>query len=393
MSPRPTESDLLDLVEGSLSPAREREVRAAVASDQGLTDQLRRMMQQRSMLKQLGESFDESAPKDLAEQAVLIARTQDMHRMNEDSANAGRLRTADSHGVAARRRAMAVAATFALLVVGGWVWFLVGKVGPQGTVNEFVPTRMPYMEIDRTEENRLRAEGKLIEADPVLAARSEIALRYGFDVNDVGPPLAAMNPQPTTTLASINDSSSSLLREWTSKLGDSDGPAISGERAVELLIAGKLRVLVDASPSKEMNARVVSAAKGNGGLLASASEAPTELPPGLDNTPDYPYATPRINPAARGADLLSTRYAVVVALESTSDRAAIAARLEKLLKDVTAAAGAPARFDEAVPSEDPMAGLEASDLLWWSRPSEEWRKRPVLKVPVVFSRGGDNDNK
>jgi hypothetical protein len=384
--PRPSEADLLDLIEGSLSPAREREVRAAVASDSTLSDDLRRMMQQRSMLKQLGESIDHAAPADLAEQAVLVARTQDMERMNQESAAAGRLRLAVDEGRATRRRAMAVAATFALLVVGGWVWFLVGRVGPNGTVNEPVVTAMPRIEIDRTEENRLRAEGKLVEPDPALAARSELALRLGIDPDFVGPPEAFASAATSLASAPPNSDSSSLLHEWTAKLAaNTPVQSITSARAAELLTAGKLRVIVDAASNADTRARVFAAAKGQGGLVASASEVRSELPPGLDNTPDYPEGKPRNIAAEKGEALLNARNAVVVAIESSKDRAEVASRLERLLHDVSLATGAPARFDEAVPSEDPMAGLEAADLLWWTRPSDQWKTRPVLKVPVVFA--------
>jgi hypothetical protein len=385
--PRPSETDLLDLIEGSLSPAREREVRAAVATDKALSDELRRMMQQRSMLKQLGESFDHAAPADLAEQAVLVARTQDMERMNQDSAAAGRLRFAQDEGRATRRRAMAIAATFALLVVAGWVWFLIGSVGPNGTVNEPTFAGMPHIEIDRTEEKRLRAEGKLIEPDPALAARSELALRLGVDPDFVGPPeRLGMHADPALANATTpSGSSSSLLDEWTANLGTADtASTLSPTRAAELLSAGKLRIVVEAVPSAETRDRVFAAAKGQGGLLASASEVRSELPPGLDNTPDYPEVAPRNEAAAKGQALLNARNTLVVAIEPSKDRAEVASRLEHLLREVSSAAGAQARFDEAVPSEDPMAGLEAADLLWWTRPSDQWQTRPVLKVPVVF---------
>lgn len=371
MPPRPTEADLLDLIEGSLSPARERELRAALATDGELSEQLRRMTQQRSMLRQLGDSIERSAPADLAEQAVLAARTQNLERMDMETSKTGQLRVAPEEGRGARRRAMAIAATVALLVVGGWVWFLVGKVGPEGTVNKWTRFERPWIEVN---ENSRPVPS---EPDPEVSDGSDPsggALAQGaVEVDQTGPDFVG----PPVAVSSVATAKDNLLDEWVANLDAGTGEVIDAARAAELLGVGKLRVVVDAEATPENRSKVIAAAKGRGGMLASAL---------AQDAGSGAVEEPRTVP-----DALNIGRTVVVALEPSRDRGEAEMKLDRLLAEVSSVTGTRARFEEAVPSEDPLAGLEASDILWWSRPSDHWRTRPVFRVPVVF--GGEKPAK
>ncbi|MFM9957043.1 MAG: hypothetical protein ACKVZJ_03135 [Phycisphaerales bacterium] len=389
---RPTEAELLELIEGGLSPAREREVRAAAATDSELAGHLLRMMQHRSMLRQIDQSMEARAPSDLAEQAVSRARSEHMESMNHSSSHAGTGRIVGRHG---SRKALAVAATIALCTIGGWVWFMVSRVGPGGAAITLTPYSTPRIDIDRSKEK------DAVAFEPSLPGPEEDAygneyerviadsrtITESMQPNFVGPPVLAAEVQVRSTVASDGTipagrgNAESMLDEWVANLGGlHQGEVMSNDRAAELLGAGKLRIVLNAGMSDAVKRRVVSAATGNGGGPLSqvdagvfAADAGAERArPGL----------PAPQPVRASPDADKT---IVLVVPKGRDRAELAASLGALLERVAKASGGEARFDEAVPNEDPLAGLETSDLLWWTKPSDQWDRGSVLRVPVIFA--------
>lgn len=395
-SRRPTEAELLELVEGSLSPAREREVRAAAAADPELAGQILRMMQHRSMLRQIDQTIDTRAPSDLAEQAVIRARAEHMQHMHHHQAHAqGPRRDGRPHH---SKRALALAATVALLTIGGWVWFMVSRVGPSGSANQPTAYKTPRIDIDRTAEKDMPA------LEPALPSPEEAA--YGNEIDRVladsrtiteslrpefiGPPATAANADVRATVASDNtipDSraqADSLIDEWVANLGGIEpGADLTPARAAELLDAGKLRIVLRADPNAESKSRVLNAAKDNGGGRISPTDAIAFAP-----IPADPFAAPKETPRPAPKTLTDASRAVVLVIDKPKARAELADKLAALLDRIAKSAAAEARFDEAIPSEDPLAGLESSDLLWWTRPSEAWDRSTVLRLPVVFIGAG-----
>ncbi len=387
---RPTEAELLDLIEGGLSPAREREVRAAAAADPELAGQVLRMMQHRSMLRQLDESIEARAPADLAEQAVLRARSEHMQQMEQQSAGSTDAYRTGRHG---SRRSLALAAALAVVTLGGWVWFMVWRVGPNSDINTYVPYRTPYMQHAKTPESEAPAvaqgESEAMqnfdaygnEIERVVA--DSVAASASFDPDFIGPPVVGAitevrDPMATGPGQPAPQREPSLLGEWMANLGEIADETITPARAAELLNAGKLRIIVRSAPSAELRARVAQAAKGNGGGPLSPADQGV-LASARGATEPEEVSALELDSRRRLAD-----RAMVVVIQRASDRSALQESLANLLERIKAVSGTEARFDEAVPNEDPLAGLEAADLLWWTKPQDQWDGRSVLRVPVVF---------
>lgn len=361
----PDDSELLELIEGGLTPAREREVRALMAADADLARRVSQMMMQRSMLHQLGER-DERPTRDLAGAAVSGVVNEEMRRMVE------RAGTVRSGGPGSRRPsfAMLAAAGLGLVLVGGWVWFLVGRVGPGGSLTQPRNFTPKYRDIVREPTpSTPEARDVMLPVPDAIDRVAATALERGDTLlpDFVGPLAEGQRVEFEHTPATLAKSDD-LLDQWLAKLGPGEAPAVTLDRAVELARAGKLRIIVTGTDAGLLRDRVVRLAESKGGFMpgevaAASEESEGAEPPGL----------------AR-----SRRGGLALALPMGMEPRLVREAIEALSASVTASGAGTLRFDEVPPMETITEDLSAADLLWWSRPSDQWRTRPIVRVPVVI---------
>lgn len=363
----PDDSELLELIEGGLNPAREREVRALLATDPDLARRVSQMMMQRSMLHQLGEDR-EPVGRDLAGAAVSASINEEMRRMVDRGRGVG---VAQGGTRRPGRGAMLAAASLGVLFIGGWVWFLVGRVGPEGSLTRPRNFTPKYRDIVRDHETGTVENRDVTLPLPEAIDRVAATAMGRGDVvtpNFVGPLADGQRvefDQPPAKLAG----QSSLLDQWMSRLDHADSPSVSLDRAVELARAGKLRIIVTGKDPSTLKQRVVRLAESKGGFMPGEIAASTPE----DNTPPAPTTLAN---RARGTLALALPMGVSPAL--------VREAIESVVSSVTGDGAGAVRFDEVPPMETISEDLSAADLLWWSRPSDQWRTRPIVRVPVVI---------
>ncbi len=362
-----TEHDLEGLIEGDLPPERERSVRAALGRDRVLTDKLARMQSQRSLLKELADQMNPEAPDHLADAAIAAARSEQMEQFAGATATAGRIRGARDAFALRRQRQMLAAAAFGMVLIGGWVWFMVGRVGPTASRAELPSKHVPLMDISKPPAAPPKApDVELADVDRVDEILASAGLAPPVTEDFVGPlaPDQKIIRKAPATLAR----DTALLDEWLKNLNapDASPSTLDAPTLVRLAQAGRLVLEVDAGTTDEVRRKLVAFASGRGGELIASARPPTSA--GMAS----PDAT-----VGGGTPLR-------LALDSASGGDLLAAELDALRRDVSKQTSAPARFVEAPPpaTQTPGAAMDAGDLLWWTRPPDQWRAKVHLSIPV-----------
>lgn len=372
---RPNEHELLELIEGGLSPAREREVRALVSQHTDLARQVQQMSQQRSMLKELASHTTERAPDHMADSVVAQARAEHLADLSQRSATAMSIRPRRTPEQVRRVRTMAAAAGIGLLVMGGWVAFLLRQVGPNGVeFDEPIRVSKTLSPVPESTAPNVVADVKVPIPDASERIAAAVEGRELLPAEFVGPLAEGQRIELASPMASLGGDTK-LLDEWLSKL-DAEEAGVPEDRAAELALAGRLAVVVELQKS---DAGTVAASRSQ--IVAFASGRGGELVMAYAGEPKAPAAQPLLSSRNSPAAPLS------VALEHSGDRDALAAQLKRLATDLALAAGGTVRYVERADADAPSTSVTASDLLWWNRPAKRWAPTTCLRLPVELRAG------
>ncbi len=354
---RPTEQDLLALIEGELAPERRAAVESALRADPALAERVRRMAADREGLRELGAT--DRAPRGVVDEAMAKADQNELVQVD----TGGPVRSASlARGSRGRRVQMAAAAGIGIGLVGVWVWLMLMVSSPSGGVE---PRQMRGIElVDRTGEDA--APAGLADATgpedigPAAPQREP-------EVDE--PSLAEMLPRSIDEPERAGDG---LLGEWMANIGEPGGEAgvpglerVDFRRAAELALDGRLRIEI--------------LGDGSGGLLLADGGRPTWGAPGR---------RPSLEEMAEDGWRAELEY------RADSSVADLALALERMVTELEARTGHRVclrPIESGAPDADaaPAPVLEASSVLWWGEPASQWATRMVVRPVVRLADEGE----
>lgn len=370
-----TEQDLAGLIEGDLTDTRAKIVRAMVERDPVLTRRLAELTCQREMLKQLARHTAHTAPDRLADAAMSDAARDRMTEFATHTASAGRIRVSSNRPRHGARRTALIAAGIGLCVIGAWMWLVMSRVGPTALETAVQPRTVPFMDFADTPPPEGPRDVLLPGPDPIDRALAAAVDAPTPGVDFIGPLLPGQSVQhrPTTPLAQ----NTTLLDEWLSKL-ETPGElaSIPLPQAATLARAGRLRVVLSCADSEAAREKLLAFAASKGGRMFT-------LPAHTVANGDVPTVAGTSTPASAPR---TPSFSVVI--DPGIDDAELASRLGTLLEDMAHESGGDATFVE---SSTPTTSPSAGDLLWWTRPPEQWRTRAHVSIPVELSKPAEGE--
>jgi len=402
VNPNASENDILALIEGTLPPERVEAVRSALLRDAELRRRVEAMVRDRQILMAAADPALTPAPPGLVQEAIEAAEREALlsaRGMSKDGV-AGRVR---EQRRSRRLVQMAIAATLLLLVCGGYVAFMLWKIGPGAEERSLAATHGPRPMMNVIGEQ---------DADAGPPDESGASVAQGEPEDDV----------PDDPIAAIEKSIAEggpdpLLEEWKQKLaqategvqsvedwqrmqesgttGESVAlPSLTLDEAVRLAMENRLRIKVrgDAHDvgarlmafaadhrSADVHVHAEDRAQANVGadLAKPDDDAWSHVHPEGRSPPDDRSSAPK----PRGYDLTLRVDAAKAEEEVRSQLSRIVEELGglesgrvRLAADEDASpAGAEARLDFS---------LDPEDVIWWDRPPGEWTPRAVIRVRV-----------
>lgn len=363
MTQRVTEDDLLAFVEGELEAVRAREVAAAVQADPTLARMVREMSEQREMMSTIARATQLEAPSDLAQQAVEQAERDALLGVSEHSERSRGIRRAGPRR-APLRAAIAMAAVL-ILGISGWVLFLVNRTGPRAQQIAAAHDPTPKRPLDYPQAP------KVMDPEyPFYLGSSDIVA--GAISGIVVDPIKLFKPEKQTgaNIARVDSEGARKFAEsFSSNLAQSEDPlALTPSQAGAMALMGRLKLVVQVSDVAVAREHLVAYAQGRGGAFMAADGVGKGA---ASNT----AATATTAPAQ-----------LHIALPEAKDADALVAELESLRQQVALAIGGKVVYRES--SETPAAAATPptdaapSDLLWWTKPPEEWSAKPRTLIGV-----------
>lgn len=360
MDHSPHETDLLDLIEGSLSPDRAERVRASLASDQVLLRRVNRMITDRRVLIDLGDASERAARADRAGASELVGAAvaqAEREALLGPKSRARKTRSAAAAGVALFLSVGLVAAGVALFIraentdVGskretGRRYFSEGKQerGPKRGFTE--PEKRPGAPGDT--ENGVSPDVPLGLPLWVKPVQDDLSTKVTEDwIREVRGKLARETAGASTM--------SSLARAAIERVSRGGSRELSVEEAAAVAPTHRLKLIAPSGDALRARARLA------------------ELP-GLSAREAAPGAVP-------GERVFMAR--INAALEP--GHAALQDELELLRSRIAVPFGPQPRYEldgDGASGGEPLPSGGVDDVLWWSKSPGDWKRGLSLLIRI-----------
>lgn len=401
-----SESDLLAVVEGNLSPERVEIVRAALTSDPDLLRRIQGMVRDRQLL--MDEADSGSAPHGLIESSLHAAEREALLTRNP-----GQGRLLRSRKVVA---ALSLAAALGL-TVGVSIFVMVGYhfVWTGGTV--------PNADFEMTEHAPDAVEEEL----PLAILVNEMAHEPPRERPRLSEEAAAASVPPAAPSPSLQESLASIENWWqeaTEKIGpDSQDPfdaddELQWERVlnqtVQLALEGRLKIRFVAETPLELAGVLGDIRTLHGvdlafverrpahwtdeGVVHTTHAKPAEGETGISRDqggghgdPGDEGSPPTESPTPQESNLAAVHESFEVDLVITREDPFLAVR--RALLDLLALARSNGAIDYSIESAPALRSntesLLAEDVFWWTRPPERWLARILVQFRVEVIESGN----
>lgn len=348
------DDDLLALIEGELAPERIERIRTVLMRDPELMRSLEAMQRDRARLQHTGQSWSAHTAPDasrLVRDALEQAEREALLHVGGARQHAANRHRGGRHS-SSRRATMLAGAIVGLIAVAGASWIVFERTKPSQQI---------------AEAPKLKTRGD----EPALVIAPPTAL-----AELAGPPSVVDTGITTPTFADAAPAlpDTSLTEEWLRSAGmtpadtvaDSAASRESGARgtltisqAAQLALEGRLKLVTDRSPSSVATA------------MASVPSQPG------------PLAGPTLDLSSMFGES-ATREVTLRVSPGSDFQKELEHELARTVQQLVLGSGASIRFVAVDrPGPLPAPSMTFEDILWWSRPTSEWRQRVEVRIPLV----------